>query len=184
MKKGLLAGVGMVVLLGGSVFGIKSAFADTNQAQNNSTQVVQAPKADNQHLGKRFNVLSQHKDQIHQINKLKEDRLDLSKQMVEKRDQLVDLLLAAKQSGNKDEMKQAKTVKQQLKSLNQDIKNLLKDGQNERKALKQAVKNNSGAGTDQFNQLISTNQQINAKMKEKIDQLNKLITIFSSKASA
>ena len=34
--------------------------------------------------------------------------------MVEKRDQLVDLLLAAKQSGNKDEMKQAKTVKQQL----------------------------------------------------------------------
>ena len=50
MKKGLLAGVGMVVLLGGSVFGIKSAFADTNQAQNNSTQVVQAPKANNQHL--------------------------------------------------------------------------------------------------------------------------------------
>ena len=132
MKKGLLVGVGMVVLIGGSLFGINSAFADTNQAQNNSTQVVQAPKEDKLHLGKHFNVLSQHKDQIHQINKLKEERLDLSKQLVEKRDQLVDLLLAAKKSGNKDEFKQAKEVKSQLKSIKLDIRSLLKEGRDEK----------------------------------------------------
>lgn len=182
MKKGIIVGIGMAVLLGGGFYGINSAFADSNQEQNNSTQVVQAPKEDNIHLGKRFKVLSQHKEQIHQINKLKEERLDLSKQIVEKRDQLVDLLLTAKQSGSKEELKQAKTVKQQLKSLNQDIKNLLKDGRNERKDLKQAVKNNSSDGADSFNQLITTHQQINTKMKEKIDQLNKLIAIFSAKA--
>jgi DNA repair exonuclease SbcCD ATPase subunit len=177
MKKGILVGVSMAVLLGGGVFGIKSAFAD-----NNSTQVVQAPNANNQqHVGKRFNFLSQHKDQIHQINQLKEDRMDLTKQMIQKRDQLLDLFLAAKTSTNKEEIKQAKALKPQLKSLNQDIKNLVREGKNERTSLKQAVKNNSGDITSDLNQLISTHQQINAKMKDKIAQLDQLIGDFSAK---
>jgi chromosome segregation ATPase len=177
MKKGILVGVSMAVLLGGGVFGIKSALADTN-----TTQVVQAPKANSQqHVGKRFNFLNQHKDQIHQINQLKEDRADLTKQLLQKRDRLLDLFLAAKTSKNKDEIKQAKSLKPQLKSLNQDIKNLVKEGKTERASLRQAVKDNSSDVTSQINQLISTHQQINAKMKDKISQLDQLIGVFQTK---
>jgi chromosome segregation ATPase len=178
VKKGILVGVSMAVLLGGGIFGIKGAFADTNE-----TQVVQAPQANNQqHIGKRVNFLNQHKDQIHQLNQLKEDRADLTKQLLQKRDQLLDLVLAAKTSRNKAEIKQAKALKPQLKSLNQDIKNLVKEGKNERVALKQAIKDNSSDVTNQLNQLISTHQQINAKMKDKIAQLDQLIGIFTIKS--
>jgi membrane-associated HD superfamily phosphohydrolase len=172
MKKGILAGVGLAVLLGGGIFGINSVFADSNQ-----TQTVQAPQ---QHVGKRVNFLNQHKDQVHQLNQLREERLDLTKQLVQKRDQLLDLFLAAKTSKNKDQLKQAKAVRPQIKTLNQDLKNLQKEARSEQKSLKQAVKN--GESGDQITQLISTHQQINAKIKDKLAQLDNLISILSTKA--
>ncbi|MCM2536012.1 hypothetical protein NDK43_31620 [Neobacillus pocheonensis] len=99
--------------------------------------------------------------------------------MIEKKDQLLDLLVAAKNSGNKDEFKQAKDVKKQLKSLNGEMKSLLKDGNDERRALKDALKNTNGQGSDQFNKLLTTSQQINDKLKSKLDDLNKMIDIFN-----
>lgn len=172
MKKAIIAGVGAVMLLGGGFYGIKSVFAAENPTNLTnpavSTQSNTAP-----HSGKRFAILSQYKEQIHQINQLREDRLDLKKQMVEKRDQLLDLFLAAKNSGNKEKLKQAKAVKQELKSINGEIKTLVNNGQDQRKALKEALK--SGTENDQFSKLLSTSQQINAKMKEQITELDKLI---------
>ncbi len=179
MKKGIIVGVGAALLIGGSLFGINNAFAADSQNQSGNTAAAQV-----QHLGKRFAVLNQHKDQIHQINQIREDRLELRKQLVEKRDQLLDLVLAAKNSGNKEQLKQAKAIRPQIKSLNQEIKGLIKEDRNEKQSLKQALKNNTGDGNNEFNQLISTQQQMNDKMQALMDQLDKMIAIFSSNANA
>lgn len=172
MKKAIIAGVGAVMLLGGGFYGIKSVSA----AENSTNSVVNTQSGTAHHTGKRFAILNQYKEQIHQVNQLREERLDLKKQMVEKKDQLLDLFLAAKNSGNKEKLKQAKTAKQQLKSINGEIKTLIYDGQDQRKALKEALKNGNENG--QFSKVLSTNQQINAKMKEQVSELDKLIEIF------
>lgn len=167
LKKGLIIGVGALMLLGG-VYRIQSA-----SAAENPPAKVEA-KAD--HVGKKLEILSQFKDQIHQVNQLREERLDLKKQAVEKRDQLLDLVIAAKQSGNKEDMKQAKEVKQQLKSINTDMKALSQEGRNERKALKDALK--KGEGSEEFTKLIATQKDINGKMKEKLAELDKMIEVL------
>ena len=169
MKKGIIASVGVVMLLGGSFYGIKSVSAAEN------TPKVEA-KATTGHWGKRLEVLGQYKDQIHQVNKLREDRLDLKKQLIDKKDQLLDLMLAAKNSGNKEAVKQAKAAKKQVKSLNGEMKTLLHEGKDERKALKEAVK--KGDASEQFTKVLATNEQINEKMKEKLAELDKMIEIF------
>lgn len=169
MKKGIIASIGVVMLLGGSLYGIKSVSAAEIQPK------VEA-KAATGHFGKRLEVRSQYKDQIHQVNKLREERLDLRKQMVEKKDQLFDLFLAAKNSGNKEKFKQAKVVKKQFKSLNGEMKTLVKEGQAEKKTLKDAVK--KGEASEEFTKLIGTHQQINEKMKEKLAELDKMIEVL------
>ncbi|MDQ0199108.1 hypothetical protein [Neobacillus ginsengisoli] len=181
MKKGIIAGIGAIVLAGG-VYGINSVYADQNQPTTATNTVTGAGKTATHPLGgKRLQVLSKYTSQIHQVNQLREERLDLRKQMIQKRDQLLDLLVAAKNSGNKAEFKQAKDVRQQLNSINKEMKPLLTDSKDERKALRDAIKNNDGQGSDQFNKLISTDQQINEKLKSKLDELNKLIDIFNKK---
>jgi uncharacterized protein YukE len=172
MRKGIIAGVGVVMLLGGSFYGIKSVSA----AENQPKVEAKAEAGTTGHVGKRLEVLGQYKDQIHQVNTLREERLDLRKQMVDKKDQLLDLLLAAKNSGNKAEFKQAKEVKKQVKSLNGELKTLLKEGQVDKKALKEAVK--KGEASEQFAKRLATNQQINEKMKEKLAELDKMIEIL------
>ncbi|WP_040203175.1 hypothetical protein [Neobacillus jeddahensis] len=169
MKKGLIAGLGTLILLGGGVYGIHSVSAAGDQ------QVIEANGMGN-HLGNRLDMLSQFKDQIHQVNQLREDRLDLRKQAIVKKDMLVDLLIAAKNSGSKENFKQAKEIKKQLKTLNEQLKPLLTEGKDERKALKEAMK--KGEGSDQFTKLLATQQQVNAKLKEKLTELDKLIDLL------
>jgi acetyl-CoA carboxylase carboxyltransferase component len=172
LKKVIIAGVGVALLLGGGFYGMKTVSAAGNQ----SNVVANAPSTTASQHGKKAVNLSQYKDQIHQLNKLREDHLDLQKQLVEKQDQLLDLTQAAKTSGNKDKMKQAKPVRQQLTKLNREMKPLVKESNTERKALKVALKN--GSASDQYNKLIATNQQINDKMKQISAELDQLISIL------
>ncbi|MFL9603658.1 hypothetical protein ACKC5Q_23620, partial [Aeromonas dhakensis] len=68
-------------------------------------------------------------------------------------------------------------VKKQLKAIHSDIKPLMTDGRAEQKELKAAVR--KGDAKAQFAKLISTQQQINEKMKAEIAELNKMIDILN-----
>lgn len=162
MKKYIVAGIGAVMLLA-STAGMNSVYAvDGNQ----------------QHSGGKFEAVSKYKDQIHQVNSLRSERLGLKKQIVDKKDQLVDLILAAKKSKNKTELKLAKGVKQQLKALNVETKSLFTQAHNERKELKEALKNKTGVEGEQFNRLLATNKQINKKLTEMVKELDRMIDIL------
>ncbi|MED1468503.1 hypothetical protein [Bacillus salipaludis] len=172
VKKVMVAGIGAVMLLGG-VYGMKSVSAAANPQKVEAKAVPQT----NSHIGKRLAFRAQYTDQIHQLNKLRAERLNLKKQLVEKKDQLMDLVLAAKQNRDKDKLKQVREAKNQLKALHSDIKPLMKDARAERKELKAAVK--KGDAKAQFVKLISTQQQINEKMKAELAELNKMIDILN-----
>ncbi|WP_413306857.1 hypothetical protein AA0X95_06540 [Bacillus sp. 1P10SD] len=162
LKKGLVVGIGALLLLGGT-YQIQTAHA----ADNPQTVVAK------EHKGKKFEKLSKYQEQIHQVNQLREERLDLKKQMVEKKDQLIDLFLTAKKSGNKEALKQVKESKKQLKTKNGELKALLTKGKDERKALKEAVK--AGDATEQFNKVIAVQKQVNEKMKEQLALLDQML---------
>ncbi|MEH7299697.1 hypothetical protein [Neobacillus drentensis] len=162
LKKGLVVGIGALLLLGGT-YQIQSAYA----ADNPQTVVAKEPN------GKKFEKLSKYQEQIHLVKQLREERLDLKKQMVEKKDQLVDLFLAAKKSGNKEVLKKVKESKKQLKTKNGELKALLTTGKDERKALKEAVK--AGDATEQFNKVIAVQKQVNEKMKEQLALLDQML---------
>ncbi|WML58980.1 hypothetical protein [Neobacillus sp. PS2-9] len=162
LKKGLAVGIGALLLLGGT-YQIQSAYA----ADNPQTVVAK------EHNGKKFDKLSKYQEKIHQVNQLREERLDLKKQMVEKKDQLVDLFLTAKKSGNKEALKQVKESKKQLKTRNGELKALLTKGKDERKELQEAVK--AGDATEQFDKVIEVQKQVNDKMKEQLSLLNQMI---------
>jgi hypothetical protein len=173
VKKGLIAGVGAVILLGGA-YGVSSVYADSSTSTNPAPA---AAKAHAGHLGKRLAVLGQYKTQIHQVNQLREQRLDLQKQILDKRDKLMDLVIAAKQSGDKAKIKQAKDVKKQINDLHKEIKPLLQSQRNDAKAVKQALKNGSDA-SEQYKSLIAAQLQVNEKMKQVSDNLDKLMAIL------
>lgn len=162
LKKGLMAGVGALLLLGGT-YQIQTAHAADNPPTVETKE----------HAGKKFEKLSKYQEQIHQVNQLREERLDLKKKMVDKKDQLVDFLLAAKTSGNKEAIKQAKEIKKQLKTRNSELKVLVTKTKDERKALKEAVK--TGDASEQFTRVIAAQQQINGKMKEQLALLDQMI---------
>ena len=172
VKKVMCAGMGAVMLLG-SVYGMKSVSAAANPQKVEAKAVAQTDS----HIGKRLAFRAKYTDQIHQMNKLRAERLDLKKQSVEKKDQLMDLVLAAKQSQDKDRLKKVREVKKQLKAIHSDIKLLMKDARAERKELKAAVR--KGDAKAQFAKLISTQQQINEKMKAEVAELNKMIDILN-----
>jgi hypothetical protein len=169
MKRVMIAGVGTLMLLG-SAYGIQNVSAAGNP------QTFEA-KVATVHVGKRVEVLSQFKDKIHQVNQLREERLDIKKQIVEKKDTLLDLLIAAKTSENKEDLKQANEAKKQIKAINAEMKTLATVGKDERRALKEAVK--KGEGSEQFTKLIATQQQMNKKMKVKLGNLDKMIELLN-----
>ncbi|NRD76746.1 hypothetical protein HPT25_04475 [Bacillus sp. BRMEA1] len=173
VKKGLIAGVGAVMLLGGA-YGVHGVYAATSTSSD-SSQVTTSAQAG--HLGKRLQVVSQYKTQIHQLNQLREDRLELKKQILSKRDQLLDLEIAVKQSGDKEKLKQARAVKQQIKGLREQLKPLLKSQRSEAKTLKQTLKN-GGDASEEYQTVISTAQQINDKLNQVSADLDQLISIL------
>jgi hypothetical protein len=170
----MIASIGAIMLLG-SVYGIKSVSA----AENTPTVQTKVVSQSNLHIGKRLLQTGKFKDQIQEVKTLRAERVDLKKQIVGKKKQLHELFTAAKQSKQKDVLKQAKDVKHQLKVIKKDRKGLLKDARTERRALKMDLKNDNGNTKEEFNKFIATQKQVNAKMKEEITQLNKIIDILN-----
>lgn len=175
MKKEMVAGIGVVMLMGGTV-GTTSVSV---QAAEQSSHPNAEAKPANPQAGKRLEFLNQYAYQFHQLNALRSERLELKEQIVDKRDHLVDLIIAAKKIGNKTLLKQAKGVKRQLKTLNAELKALSTEAHNEKQVLKEAMKNHTGIETEQFNKLLSTNRKINEKLKEKDIEIDRMIDILN-----
>lgn len=124
--------------------------------------------------------LKEFSDEIHRINELRIERNELGIQVIERQDRLVDLMLAAREAGNKEALKAAKEERAQLKDLKAEIKALHEQAAAARKAFREAVKSSDmETAHSELEKLINAHSSINDKKESKVQVLDKLIDILS-----
>lgn len=164
-----------MLLVGLLVFGSFSAVF----AEEPSTPLEKKIVKENQGP-KKLDLLKEFNAEIHDINALKIARNQLQAQVIQKHDILVDLILQARESKNKEALTAAKETKQQLSALNDELKALNQQekvaNQNFKAALKS--KDKEKAHTELQN-LININTSINKKIMEKIQVLSNIVGILS-----
>ncbi|CAM4037526.1 hypothetical protein L1N85_06870 [Paenibacillus alkaliterrae] len=131
------------------------------------------------HVNK-FEVLKEFRDELHQINALRAERLGLKKQIVQKQDQILDLTLTARENGDKEALKQAAGVKKQIHTVNAELDALWKKVGNEKKAFKLAIKDGSKEQAQKhIDSAIAIFGEINGKLGQKVGLFDQIIAILS-----
>lgn len=129
---------------------------------------------------KKFEVLKEFQDELHQINTLRTERLGLKAQIVQKQDQILDLTLAARANGDKEALKAAAEVRKQLHVVNKEIAALVKKMDDHMKAFKQAVKSESKEKAQaHIDGAIAIFQTINGDIGQKAGLLDQMIAALS-----
>ncbi|CAM2861416.1 hypothetical protein PASE110613_04860 [Paenibacillus sediminis] len=169
MKKKVVFLLMCLMLLGaGSAF---AAASPTDNSDPAASQMVASVK--------KFELLKEFQDELHQINSLRITRLETKTQIVQKQDQIIDLTLAAKENGNKEALKEAAAVRKQIHTVNADLDNLWSNMKDEMKAFKQAVKDrDSGQAQARINNVISIFGEINGKLTDKAGLYDQIIDIL------
>jgi NACalpha-BTF3-like transcription factor len=165
--------VGLMVLGSASV-----VYAEEPQdtLKENLTKKVQDLKAGRLGMGK----LTEFTEEIHQINALRIERNQLRLQVIERQDQLVDLLINGSEAGNKEALEAAKLERAQIKVINKEIKVLHEQAASTRKTFREAVKNNDlETANAAMETLLNIYNSINDKKTDKVEVLDKIIDILS-----
>ncbi len=167
-----------LMMLGGTIATYAEEPADTlkDTLMESLLEEGQGSRADRLKAGK----LKEFSDEIHRINDLRIERNQLRIQVIERQDKLVDLLIAAREAGDKEALKAAKEERAQLKPLKDEIKVLHEQAAAARKAFREAVKSgDTGTAHSELEKLINAHSSINDKKESKLQVLDKLIDILS-----
>lgn len=127
----------------------------------------------------RAHLLESFGPQLHQLNALREERLNVKEQIVKKEDQIMDLLAAAKKAKNKEALKQAKELQAQVHTLRQDINTEAKTVESDMKDFRQAIKDrNADAATTAITGALTAFQDVNNKLTQEASLLDQIITVL------
>lgn len=169
----------MVLLVGLMVFGsFTTVFAEAPAENFEESGIFSSmeEKAGN----RRYDILKEFTDEIHQINNIRIERHRLRIQVIEKQDQLLGLYIEARESGNKDALAAARKEREQIKSIHEDMKALHEKVQEAREGLRAAIKSNDlEAAGEYVDELLEVHSSINEKIKEKIEVLGAIMDILS-----
>lgn len=167
----LLVGV-MVFASVGSAFAVEPA---EDKVKAEQRKVMREEMKTN-----RLEMLKALQDEIHQINGLRMERLDVRGEIIGKHDLLLDLYITARENENEEALMAAKEVKVQLKELNGELQALHEQIKTTRQSLKEAKQNGE---TDQIellvSEIISLGNEMNNKLKDKVGLLDEIIDILS-----
>jgi hypothetical protein len=170
MKKKLVLLMMCLMMLGaGSAFAATPTIAEADPAVSEMVAPV-----------KKFQLLKEFQDELHTINGLRVARLETKAEIIKKQDQTLDLLLAAKDNGNKEGLKKAAEIRKQIHAVNEELKGLWESVHAEMKAFRQAVKDrDSAAAQVHIDKVISLYGQINGKLAEKAGLYDQIIVALS-----
>jgi hypothetical protein len=128
---------------------------------------------------KKLQVLKEFQDELHRLNALREDRLNLKMQIVNKQDRILDLTIAAKEKGNKQALKDAAAVRKQIQAVKKEQKDLWTNLAGETKAFRQAVKDgNKAEAKAHIDNAISIFGKINVNLGKEAGLLDQIIAIL------
>lgn len=161
--------VGLMVL---SSFSVTFAEEANTTTVESSLEEVQMPE--------KLNLMKEFTDEIHQINALRVEKNQLQIQVIGKQDKLVDLHMAAKESGDKEALAAAKEKRKQIQVIHDEIKALHQQAITTKTAFREAVKNDDvETATLEIGKLTNIHITINAKIKEKMELQDMIIDILS-----
>ena len=130
--------------------------------------------------GFRFDALKEFQDEIHKINELRIERLQLRIEVIEKHDTILDLYIEAREAGDVEALEAAKEVKQEIGVINEEIKNLYSEVSAEKQAFHAELKNkNIEAAKEHLDNITDLFDTINDLTDSKIDLLEQIIEILS-----
>lgn len=158
--------------------GVGSAFADT-PAPADSTNGI----AVTQTLPEiaKLQVLKEYRDELHKINSLREERLGLKTQIVQKQDHILDLVIQAADNHNQEALKEAGLVRKQIQALNNDMQALRQSMASEMKDFRQSVKAGDKVQAQaHINHIITLFEEANGKLGQKIILLDQIIAILGN----
>ncbi|NPV44741.1 MAG: hypothetical protein HPY70_12335 [Firmicutes bacterium] len=163
-----------MILVGLMVFGIIGSVL-AEEAEDDLLVNSEKPNG-----GRRFQLLKEFQDEIHQINALRIEILHLRSQVVEKHDTILDLYIEAWEKRDVEALKAAREVKQKINGINGEIKIIVEQIAAEKKAFREEVKNrNIEVAREHVNNIISLKTTAITKMEEKIELLDEIIDILS-----
>lgn len=161
--------VGLMVL---SSFSVTFAEEANTTTVESSLEEVQMPE--------KLNLMKEFTDEIHQINALRVEKNQLQIQVIGKQDILLNLHMAAKESGDKEALAAAKEKRKQIQVIHDEIKALHQQAITTKTAFREAVKNDDiETATLEIGKLTNIHITINAKIKEKMELQDMIIDILS-----
>ncbi|MFZ7104834.1 MAG: hypothetical protein ACOWWO_19530 [Peptococcaceae bacterium] len=160
------------------ITGVGSAVAEES-APNSGTWEKQKAEL----LGKgqvKLEVRKEFVDEMHTINNLRMERNALQNQVIENQDMIMDLYVAARESGNKEALQQAQEIRGQIKDVNSEIREIRQQINEAWKTFREEVKEgNSEAAQTAIDKIISLGTLANEKVKEKITFLTAIVEELS-----
>ncbi|ANX14267.1 hypothetical protein ABE41_019815 [Fictibacillus arsenicus] len=166
MKKILPAALAFALLSSGSV----TVFAQ--QADN-----VQAVKEKREH---HFRHMKNFEAEVHKANELKIERLEIKKEIVEKKDKLFSLHVKAAEGGNKEKRSGNEAIWQDMKQIHKDLKALNQEAHNTKKSMHEAMRaDDEKLAKEKMTQWLSINEKINNKLSEKSQKLDEIIKQYN-----
>lgn len=166
MKKIILAALALALVSGGSV----TVFAQ--KADN--VQVVEEKKEHH------FRHMKNFEAEVHKANELKIERLEIKKEIVQKKDKLFGLHVKAAEDRNKEKRSGKKAIWQDMKQIHQDLRALKQEAHQTKKSMHEAMQaDDEKLAKEKMKQWLSINEKINNKLTEKSQKLDEMIKQYN-----
>lgn len=168
MKKIIGMTLAMMLSFGG-YFGLQHASAEGSPSESHNQDMAR------QH----WELMKTYSNEFHQLNQLKIDSLGYKQKMLKKHDELMDLVLKAKEDKNKEAMSKAKPIRNQMKANRDKLRTLHRQARANMTAFKDAVKSgNQAVAKSHLEAMIKTKSEMNKVLKNQVNLLDQMITIF------
>lgn len=166
MKKIIPAALAFALLSSGSV----TVFAQ--QAEN-----VQTVKEKREH---HFRHMKNFEAEVHKANELKIERLEIKKEIVQKKDKLFSLHVKAAEGGNEEKRSGKKAIWQDMRQIHKELKALKQEAHKTKESMHEAMQaDDEKLAKEKMTQWLSINEKINKKLSEKSQKLDEVIKQYN-----
>lgn len=117
--------------------------------------------------------MKEHKDELQARKEMKSERLEIRKQIGEKKDQLLDLALEASLSEDSEKATEVNELRQQMKAVQDEITAIHEEMKEKKPTSKE------DRSEEKFEELRLLGEQVNEKLQDELEILDQLIALLS-----
>lgn len=129
--------------------------------------------------GHHFRHMKKFEEQVHKANALKIERLEIQKEILQKKDKLFTQHIKAEEKGTQEKRTGNKANWQDMKKIHQELRALQREAHETKKAMHEAMKaDNEKLALEKMNQWLSINEKINSKLGEKSAKLDETLAKY------